>query len=136
MLWGLTLEVVRMAHQCRRPIVNGCMVGSKLTIGLIRGETLWVGASSSGDPVMDGGGRARVRQHSGVVGVARGGIRSRSQSHLLFINCSHSRVHSFKSFSAHAFIKGGSVYVFQLLGRRDNKREDAASQCMMQHGNP
>ncbi len=56
-----------MAHQCRRPIANGCVVGSKSTIGLIRGETLWVGASSSGDR----GGPARIRQHSGVVGVAR-----------------------------------------------------------------
>ena len=64
------LEVVRMVHQCRRPITNGCVVGSKSTIGLIRGETLWVGASSSGDR----GGRARVRHHSGVVGVARGRI--------------------------------------------------------------
>jgi hypothetical protein len=55
-----------MAHQsCHRPIANGCVVGSKSTIGLIRGET-----SSSGDR----GGRARVRQHSGVVAVARGGI--------------------------------------------------------------
>jgi hypothetical protein len=44
----------------RRPIANGCVVGSKSTIGLIRGETLWVGASSIGD----GGGRARVRQQS------------------------------------------------------------------------
>jgi hypothetical protein len=59
-----------MAHQCRRPIANGCVVGSKSTIGLIRGETLWVGASSSSDR----GGRARVRQHSGVVGVACGRI--------------------------------------------------------------
>ena len=60
-----------MAHQsCRRPIANGCVVGSKSTIGLIRGETLWVGASISGDR----GGRARVRQHSGGVAVARGGI--------------------------------------------------------------
>src|SRR6266851_9952668 len=33
-----------------------------------RGETLWVSASSSGHR----GGRARVRQHSGVVAVARG----------------------------------------------------------------
>jgi hypothetical protein len=59
-----------MAHQCRRPIANGCVVGSKLTIGLIRGETLWVGASSGSDR----GGWARVRQHSGVVAVARGRI--------------------------------------------------------------
>jgi hypothetical protein len=61
-----------MAHQCRRPIANGCVVGSKSTIGLIRGETLRVGASSSGD----GGQWAHVRQHSGVVGVgvARGRI--------------------------------------------------------------
>jgi hypothetical protein len=36
---------------------------SKSTIGLIRGGTLWVGA-----------GRARVRQHSGVVAVTRCGI--------------------------------------------------------------
>ncbi len=35
------IEVVRMAHQCCRPIANGCVVGSKLTIGLILGETLW-----------------------------------------------------------------------------------------------
>jgi hypothetical protein len=69
-LWGLTLEVVRMAHRCRPPIDNDCVEGSKSTIGLIRGETLCVGASSSGDR----GGRARVRQHSGVVGVAGGGI--------------------------------------------------------------
>jgi hypothetical protein len=55
-----------MAHEsCRRPIANGCVVGGKSTIGPIRGET-----SSSGDR----GGRARVRQHSGVVAVARGGI--------------------------------------------------------------
>jgi hypothetical protein len=67
---GLTLEVVRMAHQCRRPIANGCVLGSKSTIGIIRGETLWVGASSSSGR----GGRAHVRQHWGVVGVARGGI--------------------------------------------------------------
>jgi hypothetical protein len=59
-----------MVHQCRRPITNGCVVGSKSTIGLIREETLWVGASSSGDR----GGQARVRHHSGVVGVARGRI--------------------------------------------------------------
>jgi hypothetical protein len=53
-----------MAHQsCRRPIANGCVVGSMSTIGLIRGETS--GAR---------GGQARVRQHSGVVAVARGGI--------------------------------------------------------------
>jgi hypothetical protein len=52
----------------RRPIANGCVVGSKSTIGLIRGETLWMGAISSGDC----GGRARVRQYSGVVAVARG----------------------------------------------------------------
>src|SRR6266851_1276683 len=66
------LEVVRMAHRCRPPIANGCVVGSKSTIGLIRGETLWVGARTSGDR----GGRARVWQHhdSGVVSVARGGI--------------------------------------------------------------
>jgi len=57
-----------MAHQsCRRPIANGCVVGSQSTIRLIWGKTLWVGASSSGDR----GGRARVRQHSGVVVVAR-----------------------------------------------------------------
>ena len=56
--WGLTLEVVRMAYQCRRPISNACVVGSKSTIGLIRGETLWVGARSSGDH----GGQARVRE--------------------------------------------------------------------------
>jgi len=42
-LWGLMLQVIRMAHQCRCPIANGCVVGSKSTIGLIRGETLWVG---------------------------------------------------------------------------------------------
>ena len=59
-----------MAHQCRRLIANGCVVGSKSTIGLIRGETLWVGASSNSDR----GGRAHVRQHSGVVAVARGRI--------------------------------------------------------------
>ena len=59
-----------MAHQCRRPIANGCVVDSTSTIGPILGETLWVGASSSGDR----GGRAHVRQHSGVVGVVRGGI--------------------------------------------------------------
>ncbi len=58
-----------MAHQCRRPISNACVVGSKSTIELIQGETLWVGASSSGD-----GGVARVRQHSGVVAVSRGKI--------------------------------------------------------------
>jgi len=58
-----------MAHQCRRPIADGCVVGGKSTIGLIRGETLWVGASSSGDR----GGRAHVRQHSGVVAVVRDG---------------------------------------------------------------
>jgi hypothetical protein len=81
-----------MAHQCRRPIANVCVV-SKSTIGLIRGETLWVGANISGD----GGWRARVRQHSGVVAVARGGI------------------------PAYAFIKGETVYVLQLLGCRDNK---------------
>jgi hypothetical protein len=28
------------------------------------------------------------------------------------------------------------VYVLQLLGCRDNKREHAASHCMMQNGNP
>jgi hypothetical protein len=48
-----------MAHQCRPPIASDCVVGSKSTIGLIRGETLWVGASSSDDR----GGRVRVRQH-------------------------------------------------------------------------
>jgi hypothetical protein len=31
-----------MAHQCRRPIPNGCVVGSKSTIALVRGEILWV----------------------------------------------------------------------------------------------
>jgi len=59
-----------MVHQCRRPIADGCVVGSKSTIGLIRGETLCVGASNSGDH----GGRAHVRQHSGVVTVVHGGI--------------------------------------------------------------
>jgi hypothetical protein len=59
-----------MAYQYRRPTANGCVVGSKSTIGLIRGETLWVDANSSGDR----GRRARVRQHLGVVGAARGGI--------------------------------------------------------------
>jgi hypothetical protein len=62
--------VVRMAHQRRRPIANGCVVCSKSTIGLIRGfrgETFWVGAGIGGD----GGRRARVRQHSGVVTVSR-----------------------------------------------------------------
>ena len=43
-----------MAYQCCPLIANGCVVGSKSTIGLIRGETLWVGASSSSDR----GGRA------------------------------------------------------------------------------
>jgi hypothetical protein len=66
-LWGLTLpvEVVRMAHQCRRPIANGCVVGSKSTIGLIWGERLWVGVGTSRSG--DRGGRARVWQHSGAV---------------------------------------------------------------------
>ncbi len=59
-----------MVHQCRWPIANGCVVASKSTIGLIRGETLWVGASSSSDR----GGRARVQQHSGIVAITRGGI--------------------------------------------------------------
>ena len=54
----------------RLPMAACCVVGSKSTIGLIQGETLWVSASSSGDR----GGRARIRQHSGVVGVARGRI--------------------------------------------------------------
>ena len=79
-----------MVHQCRPPIANGCVVDSKSTIGLIRGETLWVGASSSGDR----GGRARVRQHSGVVAAARCGILV-EVSYLQFIICSHSPVHSF-----------------------------------------
>ena len=33
------------------------------------------------------------------------------------------------------FHKGGTVYVLQLLGCRDYKREDASSQFMMQNGN-
>ena len=59
-----------MAHQCRRLIANGCVVGSKSTIGLIRGETLWWVPAV----LVNRGGWARVRQHSGVVAVARGGI--------------------------------------------------------------
>ena len=72
-----------MVHQSRRPIANGCVVGSKSTIGLIRGETA----------VLVVGG-----QHSGVVGVARGipdRRDRRGHSYLRFIICSHSRVPSF-----------------------------------------
>ena len=61
-----------MAHQCRRPIANGCVVDSKSTIGLIRGETLWVGASSTVAVIVVG------RQHSGVVAVARRSNTGRS----------------------------------------------------------
>ena len=131
-LWGLTLEVARMVHQCRRPISNSCVVGSKSTIGLIRGETLWVCANSSGDR----GGRARVRQHSGLPPSPAVEYRSRSQSYLPFIICSHSRVHSFWPFSAHAFIEGGTMYILQLLAYRDNKREEMASQCKIANWYP
>jgi len=59
-----------MAHQCRPPIANGYVVGSKSTIGLIRGEILWVGTISSSDR----GRRARVGSILGVVAIACGGI--------------------------------------------------------------
>ena len=119
-----------MAHQCRRPIANGCVVGSKSTIGLIRGETLWVGASSSSDR----GGRARVRQHLGVVRVARGRIPVEVTKLSLVYNLFSLLRSVFLVFLCTCSHKGGTVYVLQLLGCRDNKREDAASQCMMQNG--
>src|SRR5712671_5654920 len=78
-----------MAHQCRQPIANGCVVGSKSTIGLIRGETLWVGASSSGVR----GGRAAF----GSSRRCRPRNTGRGHSYLRFIICSHSRVPSFYS---------------------------------------
>jgi hypothetical protein len=84
---------------------------------------------------MDGGGRARVRHHSGVVGVVRGEILVKVTKLSLVYNLfSLSRSFFLVLLSTH-FHKGGTVYVLQLLGCRDNKRE-VASQCMMQNGNP
>jgi hypothetical protein len=92
------------------------------------GNTL-VGASSS---TGDRGGWARVRQHSGVVAVARGGIPVEvTKLSPVYDLLSLSRSF-FLVFLCTPFHKGETVYVLQLLGCRDNKREDVASQ----NGNP
>ena len=74
-LWP-TLGVVRMAHRCRLPLgwmAKGRVMASKPMIGLIDGAVGMVQAVGAPAVVVDTMALG-VRQDSGVVGVARGGM--------------------------------------------------------------